>query len=57
MNVVFFAIVLIAFAAAAVRQLTWVPAGPDAMSPMQALTTAVVESAGGAVELATGLVG
>ena len=57
MNVVFLAIVLIAFAAAAVRQLTWVPAGPDAVSPMQALTTAVVESAGGAVELAIGLVG
>ena len=57
MNVVFFAIVLIAFAAAAVRQLTWVPGDPNAVSPMQALTTAIVESAGGAVELAIGLVG
>ena len=57
MNFVFLAIVLVAFAASAVRQLLWVPEGPDAVSPMQALTTAVVESAGGAVELAIGLVG
>lgn len=56
MNVVFFAIVLIAFGTTAWNQLTWIPAaGMD--SPMERLTKAVVESAGSAVELALGLVG
>ncbi len=57
MNGIFFAIVIIAFVTTAVRQLIWVPDAPDAVAPMQALTTAVVESAGGAIELAIGLVG
>jgi spore maturation protein SpmA len=59
MNVVFFAIVAVAFVVTAFRQVAWTPdpAVPDAMSPMQGLTAAVVESAGGAVELAIGLVG
>lgn len=56
MNIVFFAIVLIAFGTAAWNQFTWVPqAGMD--SPMELLTKAMVDSAGSAVELALGLVG
>lgn len=56
MNVVFFAIVLIAFGSAAWSQLAWIPvAGME--SPMERLTKAVVDSAGNAVELAIGLVG
>ncbi len=57
MNVIFFAIVLIAFAVAAVRQLVWVPDSLDAKSPMELLTLGAVDSAGSAVELAIGLVG
>ena len=57
MNAVFLAIVLIAFAVAAVRQVLWVPAGPEAASPMELLTTGAIEAAGGAVTLAIGLVG
>ncbi|MCP1674936.1 spore maturation protein SpmA/spore maturation protein SpmB [Natronocella acetinitrilica] len=55
MNVVFLVIVLTAFLTAAWRELRHDPADGD--SPMQALTTAMVDSAGGAVELAIGLVG
>lgn len=54
MNVVFFVIVLSAFAVAAWKQLT-VTVGET--TPMHALSTAMVESASGAVELAIGLVG
>ena len=57
MNVVFFAIVAIAFVTAAVRHLAWVPATSDAVSPMAALTEGMIETAGGAVTLALGLVG
>ncbi|MFO7593858.1 MAG: nucleoside recognition domain-containing protein [Pseudomonadota bacterium] len=54
MNVIFFVIVLSAFVVAAWRQLG-VSSG-DA-TPMHALSSAMVESASGAVELAIGLVG
>lgn len=54
MNVVFFAIVLSAFVVAAWKQLGGAAAAP---SPMNVLSTAMVESASGAVELAIGLVG
>ena len=54
MNAVFFAIVLSAFVVAAWKQL--VGSGGD-LTPMDALSSAMVESAGGAVELAIGLVG
>ena len=57
MNTVFFVIVLVAFVVTGYRQIGWVPDGPDAMSPMEVLSASVVESAGGAVELAIGLVG
>ena len=54
MNVIFFAIVLIAFATAAWQQV-FLPAGET--SPMDALSMAMVESAAGSVELALGLIG
>lgn len=54
MNVVFFVIVLSAFVVAAWKQLTL----PSVEStPMHALSSAMVDSASGAVELAIGLVG
>ncbi|MFQ5774312.1 MAG: nucleoside recognition domain-containing protein [Kiloniellaceae bacterium] len=57
MNAVFFALVLIAFAIAGVREFAWAPAGADPQSPMEALSLAMVDAAGGAVTLAIGLVG
>jgi spore maturation protein SpmA len=56
MNVVFLAIVLIAFAAAAWGQFTALPA-EGAAAPMEALSKAMVQSAAGAVDLSLGLVG
>jgi len=56
LNVVFFAIVAIAFAVAAVRQV-WSPAAPDASAPMDALADAMVETASSSVTLALGLIG
>jgi len=56
-NAIFFALVLIAFAIAGVRQFAWQAAGPEAASPMETLSLAMVDSAGGAVTLAIGLVG
>ena len=55
MNIVFFAIVAIAFAVAAIRQLGWEGLADGA--PMAAMGNAMIESASGAVELAIGLVG
>lgn len=66
MNGIFFAIILIAFAVAGYRQITWTPpaASPgspagaiDALSPMQGLATGMVETAGSSVTLAIGLIG
>lgn len=54
MNAVFFAIVLSAFIVAAWKQLGGATGDP---SPMSALSSAMIESASGAVELAIGLVG
>jgi spore maturation protein SpmA len=56
MNIVFLSMVLMAFACAGWRQLLWTPV-PAQPSPMEALSKAMVVSAGGAVELAIGLVG
>lgn len=56
MNRIFLGIVLIAFGAAAWRQFGHVPV-QGAKSPMEALSAAMISSAGGAVELAIGLVG
>jgi spore maturation protein SpmA len=57
MNGIFFAIVVIAFAVAGVRQITWVPPTPDAIAPMQLLATGMVDTATSAVTLAIGLIG
>ncbi len=56
-NLIFFALILIAFAIAGYREIVWQPSGPDAQSPMEVLSLAVVDSAGGAVTLAIGLIG
>lgn len=56
MNRIFLAIVAIAFAAAAWGEIGHVPQ-EGVESPMQALSSAMIASAGGAVELAIGLVG
>jgi spore maturation protein SpmA/spore maturation protein SpmB len=56
MNIVFFVIVLIAFFTTAWHQLHWLPM-EGKISPMEILSKAVVESAGGSVELALGLIG
>lgn len=56
MNIIFFAIVLTAFLFAAGRQLVGGPEAGD-VEPIQALSQSVVDSAGGAVELAIGLIG
>jgi spore maturation protein SpmA/spore maturation protein SpmB len=56
-NAIFFALVLIAFAIAGVRQFAWQAPEPEAASPMETLSLAMVDSAGGAVTLAIGLVG
>ena len=56
MNIVFLAIVLIAFLFAAWHQVFWIPLAGQT-SPMEALSRAMVDSAAGSVELALGLVG
>ena len=56
MNLVFLAMVGVAFGFAAWHQLTWVPVEGMA-APMAALSKAMIEAAAGAVELAIGLVG
>ncbi len=56
MNWIFFLLVGVAFAVAAVRELGHVPVD-DTPSPMAALSSGVIDAAGGAVELALGLVG
>ena len=57
MNAVFFAIVFVAFVVGGYHQIGWVAPAPDAVSPMDALSRAMVEAASGAVTLAIGLVG
>ena len=57
MNAIFFAIVLIAFSVAAFRQVTWVAATPEDVSPMDALGIGMIDTAEASVTLAIGLVG
>ncbi len=57
MNLVFFALVAIAFAVAALRQLLWDPGGLDEVAPMALLTDEMIAAARASVELALGLVG
>lgn len=56
MNAIFFILVSVAFVTAGWQQAVWIPK-PDTATPMERLSSAIVESAGGAVELALGLVG
>jgi spore maturation protein SpmA len=56
MNAIFLIMVGSAFLIAAFRQLLWVPAA-GSIAPMEALTDAILKAAGGAVDLAIGLVG
>ncbi len=56
-NIIFLAIIAIAFLAAAYQQVTWVPAAPDALAPMEVLGTEMIDAATGSVTLALGLVG
>ncbi|MCF8067543.1 MAG: spore maturation protein [Desulfobacterales bacterium] len=56
MNIIFFAIVLIAFLVAGWFQINWIPA-EGITAPIEALSKAMVDSAAGSVELAIGLVG
>ncbi len=56
MNIIFVAIVLIAFVFAGWNQVGWEPVA-DQTAPIAALSKAMVESATGAVELAIGLIG
>lgn len=58
MNIIFFAIVAIAFTVAGYRQVTFsAPQGSDLDAPMAALGKAMIGTAGDAVTLAIGLVG
>ncbi|MBF0285241.1 MAG: spore maturation protein, partial [Magnetococcales bacterium] len=57
MNIIFFALILLAFVATAWRQLVWIAPAEGGPGPMQQLTTAMIDSAGGSVTLALGLVG
>ncbi|MBP5859128.1 spore maturation protein [Marivibrio halodurans] len=59
MNLIFLAIVLIAFAVAAIRQVQWqAPAGDaEASSPMQDLALGMIDTAESSVTLALGLIG
>ncbi len=57
MNIVFFALVLIAFGVTAWRQVGWVATDADKTAPMQALALGMVDAAGSAVTLAIGLIG
>ena len=54
-NVIFFAIVAVAFVTASFRQLVW--DGTGDMAPMAALGLSMIDAATGSVELAIGLVG
>ena len=56
MNIIFLAIVLIAFVFAGWHQIGWLPA-PGQTAPMEALSKAMVDAATGSVELAIGLIG
>jgi len=56
-NGIFFAIVAIAFAIAGFRQMFWTTDSLDERTPMEVLSLSMVDSAGGAVTLAIGLVG
>ena len=53
MNFIFFALVAVAFLFSGWRQVFFIP-GSDSPAPMETLSRAMVDSAGGAVELVCG---
>ncbi|QFY88100.1 spore maturation protein [Magnetovirga frankeli] len=57
MNYVFGFLIFSAFMVTAWQQLGWQPSAADAIAPMQALTTGLIDSAKSAVELVLGLIG
>lgn len=57
MNVIFFALVVTAFAVTAWREVTWTAPAADALSPMAALAKGMIDQAGASVTLAIGLIG
>ncbi len=57
MNIVFCAIVFIAFLTTAYHQLLWVPTSTEDVAPMQVLTIGMIDSAKSSVTLALGLIG
>ena len=57
MNIVFFALVAIAFGVTAVNQVNWVAASTTAVAPMQQLAVGMIDAATGSVTLALGLIG
>ena len=57
MNAIFFALIVIAFVVTGYRQISWVAPSPDAVAPMDALATGMVEAAKSSVTLALGLIG
>lgn len=57
MNIVFLAIIFIAFTTTAYHQITWIPQSADQVGPMQALTIALIEATKSSVTLALGLIG
>ena len=57
MNIVFCAIVFIAFLTTAYHQILWVPASAEDVAPMQVLTIGMIDSAKSSVTLAIGLIG
>jgi spore maturation protein SpmA len=54
MNIIFVALILIAFATAAIRQILW---SGDGKAPMEALANGMIAAAGDAVTLSIGLIG
>lgn len=54
MNIIFVALVLIAFATASIRQILW---SGDGKAPMETLASGMIASAGDAVTLSLGLIG
>lgn len=54
MNIIFVALILIAFATAAIRQVLW---SGEGKAPMEALASGMISAAGDAVTLSIGLIG
>lgn len=57
MNIIFFALVVIAFCVTAYRQIIWTPEDTSAVAPMEALGNGMIDAAKDSVTLALGLIG